>query len=64
MGSRDSSVGIATVYGLDDPGVGVRVPVWSRIFSSPRRPQGPGVHPTSYPMCRGGSFPGDKAAGA
>jgi hypothetical protein len=25
-------------YGLDDRGVGVRVPVWSRIFSSPRRP--------------------------
>jgi hypothetical protein len=26
-GSRDSSVGIATGYGLDDPGVGVRVQV-------------------------------------
>jgi hypothetical protein len=37
-GSRDSSVGIATSYGLDDRGVGVRVPVGSRIFSSPRRP--------------------------
>jgi hypothetical protein len=37
-GSRDSSVGIATGYGLDDRGVGVRVPVWSRIFSSPRYP--------------------------
>jgi hypothetical protein len=36
--SRDSSVGIATGYGLDDRGVGVRVPVGSRIFSSPRRP--------------------------
>jgi hypothetical protein len=30
--------GIATGYGLDDRGVGVRVPVGSRIFSSPRRP--------------------------
>jgi hypothetical protein len=30
--------GIATSYGLDDRGVGVRVPVGSRIFSSPRRP--------------------------
>jgi hypothetical protein len=37
-GSRDSSVGIATSYGLDDRGVGVLVPVWSRILSSPRRP--------------------------
>jgi hypothetical protein len=31
-------IGIATGYGLDDQGVGVRVPVGSRIFSSPRRP--------------------------
>ena len=36
--SRDSVVGIATGYGMDDRGVGVRVPVESRIFSSPRRP--------------------------
>jgi hypothetical protein len=36
--SRDSVVGTATDYGLDDGGVGVRVPVGSRIFSSPRRP--------------------------
>jgi hypothetical protein len=36
--SRNSVVGIATGYGLDDRGVGVRVPVGSRIFSSPRRP--------------------------
>jgi hypothetical protein len=36
--SRDSVVGIATGYGLDDRGVGVRVPVGSRIISSPRRP--------------------------
>jgi hypothetical protein len=36
--SRDSVVGIATGYRLDDRGVGVRVPVGSRIFSSPRRP--------------------------
>jgi hypothetical protein len=33
-----SVVGIATGYGLDDRGVGVRVPVGSRIFSSSRRP--------------------------
>jgi hypothetical protein len=33
-----SAVGIATGYGLNDRGVGVRVPVGSRIFSCPRRP--------------------------
>jgi hypothetical protein len=33
-----SGVGIVTGYGLDDRGVGVRVPVGSRIFSSPSRP--------------------------
>jgi hypothetical protein len=32
--SQDSAVGIATSYGLDDRGFGVRVPVVSRIFSS------------------------------
>jgi hypothetical protein len=32
--SRDSAVGIATGYGLDDQGVGVRVPVGTRIFTS------------------------------
>jgi hypothetical protein len=36
--SRDSVVGIAIGYGLEERGVGVRVPVVSRIFSSPRRP--------------------------
>jgi hypothetical protein len=35
---RGSSVGIATGYGLDDCGVGVRVPVGSRIFSMSSRP--------------------------
>jgi hypothetical protein len=35
---RDSIVGIATGYGLDDRGVGIRVPVESRIFSTLRRP--------------------------
>jgi hypothetical protein len=36
--SRDSAVGIATGYGQDNRGVGVRVLVGSRIFSSLRRP--------------------------
>jgi hypothetical protein len=38
LNHRDSAVGIATGYGLDDGGVGVRVPVGSRIFSSPSPP--------------------------
>jgi hypothetical protein len=37
-GSRDSAVGIATGYRLDDRGVGVRVPVGATLFPSPRRP--------------------------
>jgi hypothetical protein len=36
--NRDSAVGIAIGYGLDDRGAGVRVMVGSRIFSFPRRP--------------------------
>jgi hypothetical protein len=36
--SRDSVVGIATGYGLNGRGVGVRVPVEERIFVSPCRP--------------------------
>jgi hypothetical protein len=34
--SRDSAVGIATGYELDEIGIGVQVPVGSRIFSSSR----------------------------
>jgi hypothetical protein len=33
-----SVVGLATGYGLDERGVGVRIPVGSRIFTSPYRP--------------------------
>jgi hypothetical protein len=36
--SRDSAVGIATGYRLDDQGIGVRVPVGARIFTSPCLP--------------------------
>jgi hypothetical protein len=35
---QDSAVGIATAYGLDDQGVGVRVPVGAIIFTAPCRP--------------------------
>jgi hypothetical protein len=34
---RGSAVGMATGYGLDDRGDGVRVPVEPRIFTSPSR---------------------------
>jgi hypothetical protein len=37
-GSRDRVVGIVTGYRLDNRKVGVLVPVGSRIYSSPRRP--------------------------
>jgi hypothetical protein len=37
-GSWGGAVGIASDYELDGRGVGVWVPIWSRIFSSPRRP--------------------------
>jgi hypothetical protein len=36
--SHDSAVGIATGYRLDNREVGVRVPVVSRIFTSPCHP--------------------------
>jgi hypothetical protein len=36
--TRDSVAGIATGYGIDDRGVGVRAPVGSRIFSTSSRP--------------------------
>jgi hypothetical protein len=38
IGNRDSVVGIAISYRLDDRGVRVRVPIGARIFSSPNRP--------------------------
>jgi hypothetical protein len=56
--------GIATGYGLDDRGVGVRVPVGSRISLLHVLWTGSGTHPASYPMGTGASFPGGKAAGA
>jgi hypothetical protein len=64
MRSRDSVVGIATVYVLDDRGVGVRVPVASRTFSYPRHPDRLWGHTTSYPMRTGGPVLESKAAGA
>jgi len=52
---RDSSVGIATRYGLDGPGIESR---WLATFSAPVQ-TGPGTNPDSYTMGTG-SFPGVK----
>jgi hypothetical protein len=62
--SRDSSVGIATGHGLDGRGVWVRVPVGSRIFSSPRRPDRLWGPPNILSNGYRDSFLGGKAAGA
>ena len=51
-----SSVGIATGYGLDGPGIESR---WGRYFSAPVQ-TGPGAHPASCTMGIG-SFPGVKS---
>ena len=55
---RDSSVGIATRYGLDGPGIESQ---WGARFSAPGQ-TGPGGHPASYTMGTG-SFPGVKWPG-
>jgi hypothetical protein len=62
--SRDSSVGIALGYGLDDWNSRVRFPAGAGNFSLHHCVQnGSGAHP-AYPMGTRGSFPGGKAAGA
>jgi hypothetical protein len=58
-GNRDSSVGIATGYGLDDRGVGVPVQVGLRISLFRIVQTGCGAHPASYQKGTG-----VKAAGA
>ena len=55
---RDSSVGIATRYGLDGPGIEAR---WGARFSVHVQ-TGPGAHPASYTMGTG-SFLGVKRPG-
>jgi hypothetical protein len=62
--SRDSAVGIATGYGLDDWEVGVRVPVGSRIITSPCRPDMLWGPPNLLYNGYRELFPGGKAAGA
>jgi len=51
----DSSVSIATGYGLDGPGIESR---WGARFSAPVQTS-PGAHPASCTMCTA-SFPGGK----
>ena len=55
---RDSSVGIATRYGLDGPGIESR---WGVRLSAPVQ-TGSGAYPASYIMGTG-SFPGVKRPG-
>jgi hypothetical protein len=62
--SRGSAVIRESGYGLDDRGVGVGVPVGSRIFSSPCRRDRPWGPPNLLLDGYWGSFLGDKAAGA
>jgi hypothetical protein len=57
FGSRDSSVGTETRYGLDSPGIKSR---WGQIFRT--RPDRPWVHPASYTV-GSGSSPGVKRPG-
>jgi hypothetical protein len=60
---RDTEVGIATGYGLDDQGIGVQVPVGVRIYTSPRRPDRLWGSP-NLQWVPGALSPGGKAVGA
>ena len=55
---RGSSVGTATAYGMDGPGIESR---WGARFSAPAQ-TGPEAHPVSYTMGTG-SFLGVKRPG-
>jgi hypothetical protein len=62
--SRDSSVGIALDYGLNDRGSRFRFPAGAGNLSLHHRVQnGSEAHPTSYSVSSGGCLPGGKAAG-
>jgi hypothetical protein len=65
VSKKNSSVGIALGYGLNNRGSRVRFRAGAGNFSLHHRVQnGCGAHPDSYPMGTRGSFPGGKAAGA
>jgi hypothetical protein len=55
-----SSVGIATDYGLDGPGIEKKIPVKAIFFAYDQT--GPGAHPAPCTMGTG-SFPGVKRPG-
>jgi hypothetical protein len=61
--SLDSSVGIASGYGLED-GVGIQVPMGQEFSLLHVVQTGSGAHPTSYTMGTVSSFPGGKEAEA
>jgi hypothetical protein len=57
--SRDSSVGVAVGYRLDDRGSRFRFPAGAGNFSLYHQVQdGLGAHPASYPMGTGGTAAG------
>jgi hypothetical protein len=62
--SRNSAVGIATGYGLDGRGVGVRLALEAKFFFSSRRPDWLWGPPSSLSNGYRGLFPGGKATGA
>jgi hypothetical protein len=57
-------VGIEIGYGLNDRGVGVRVPMGAKFLLLTVVHTGSGTHPASYAKGTGGFFPGGKASGA
>jgi hypothetical protein len=61
--SGDSAVGIATGYGLDDRGFGVRVMVGQEFLLLHAVQNGSEIHPASYPMGTGALSPGVKRQG-
>jgi hypothetical protein len=61
-GSRVSSVGIVSDFGLDNRAIGVRSPAGAWDFSSSLFVQtDSGAHPASCTMGTGGPFPGGEA---
>jgi hypothetical protein len=63
--SKDSSVGIATGYGLDDQMIGIQFPSGAGVFPFDTMSRlSCGAHQASYAVGTRGFFPGGKAAGA
>jgi hypothetical protein len=62
--TSSSTIGIAIRYGLDGQGVGIRVAAGVNFSPLHVVQTGSGAHPADYLMGTGGTFPGNKAAGA